>query len=109
MKKTWDELIEFNDTFFHGWRNDHPVFLSNALAGEVGEVCNLTKKQAGGGTSNTKGIDLEDLVQKELIDVFIYLVLNAERHGMNEEEFMMKVREKNEENKRRMLGRRSEL
>lgn len=106
-RDTWDELIEFNDTFFPDWREGHPVFLSNALAGEVGEVCNLTKKLAGGGTSDTKGINLVAEARKECADVFIYLALLVERLGLTESEFMLMVREKNEENRRRMLARRN--
>lgn len=47
------------------------IYWSNALAGEVGELCNLVKKQYRDGTF------LEVEMAEELADVFIYVVLMA--------------------------------
>jgi hypothetical protein len=47
MTAAWDEVIQFNERYFPGWRRTSEVFYSNALAGEVGEVCNMTKHRAG--------------------------------------------------------------
>ncbi len=75
----WDEIITFNDSYFPEWKKQHPVFLSNALAGETGEVCEATKHQAGGGTK-VKYIKNDDILD-ELFDVFVYLTLLAEVMG----------------------------
>ena len=50
---------------------------SNALAGEVGELCNLTKKNKLNGDKNTTGIC------NELADVVIYADLLAQKLGVN--------------------------
>ena len=49
------------------------LFFSNALAGEVGEFCNLIKKYYRDSFYERKEIELE------LADIFIYLVLNAKQ------------------------------
>ncbi len=88
----WQAVLQFNDVHFHGWRGEHPVFLSNALAGETGEVCEATKHQAGGGTNRRQVADREIVI--ELADVFIYSVLLAERLGYNAETFGQVVLDK---------------
>ena len=78
MNDWWSEVIKFNDAYFPGWRmNREPIFFSNALAGEVGEVCGLVKKFYGGGTNNPK-MPLPSEIVEEAVDVFIYLVLLSE-------------------------------
>ncbi len=47
------------------------LFFSNALAGEVGEFCNLIKKYYRDSYYDIKQMKFE------LADIFIYLVLNA--------------------------------
>jgi len=76
MTEVWDEITKFNDMHFAGWREGNPVYYSNALAGEVGEVCNIVKHRDGGGTKNVHPTDLELL--EELADVFIYLHMLVE-------------------------------
>ena len=54
------------------------LFFSNALAGEVGEYCNLIKKYERGDISNeTKFLKFRNNIRDELADIFIYLVLNS--------------------------------
>lgn len=54
---------------------DMKVFYGLALAGEVGELCNLTKKYV----RHYKGTTVsEDDVRGELADVFTYLILLAD-------------------------------
>lgn len=96
----WSEIIEFNDQYFPNWRKTHPVFYSNALAGETGEVCNLTKKLAGGGTKKNK-VNPSD-VSEECVDVYIYLVLLLESSGFSKEQFEQAFKAKMEINKARM-------
>ena len=83
----WDEIIKFNDQYFPGWRlNKEPIFFSNALAGEVGEVCGIIKRFYGGGTNNRTMPRPTEIIE-EAVDVFIYLVLFAEAMTCNEDMF----------------------
>lgn len=77
----WDEVLQFNERYFPGWRRTSEVFYSNALAGEVGEVCNMTKHRAGGGTNKSKPSARE--LMNEIADVFIYLELLVEIMGLD--------------------------
>lgn len=101
----WDSIVEFNDLYFPGWRETPPLFLSNALAGEVGEVCNDVKHLVGGGTNRRTPSKAELL--KELADVQIYLVLFAEVLGKDEDGFSDVVLKKIGENRERMTRGRS--
>lgn len=62
---------------------------SNALAGEVGELCNVIKKvrrhESGASTGyNTPDMDaLQDMIRDEIADVFLYLDLVAYYFGMS--------------------------
>lgn len=53
------------------------LFFSNALAGEVGEYCNLVKKIHRDKRFNS---DILTNIENELADIFIYLVLNAKQY-----------------------------
>jgi NTP pyrophosphatase (non-canonical NTP hydrolase) len=57
---------------------------SNALAGEAGEVCNLTKKMARDNTRNRKN-DMKEL-GKEIADVVCYASLLASAVGLDLED-----------------------
>jgi len=81
----WKKLLEFNDKYFPKWREVDLIYYSNALAGEVGEICNLVKKSIGGGT-NKRAVD-GDEIALEGVDVFIYLTLLLERLGISRERF----------------------
>lgn len=98
----WDEIIKFNDQYFPGWRmNREPIFFSNALAGEVGEVCGIIKRFYGGGTNN-RTMPRPTAIIEEAVDVFIYLVLFAECMTCDEEMFDKIFMEKMEVLKKRM-------
>lgn len=101
--RPWEEVVEFNDKYFPGWRKTELVFLSNALAGEVGEVCDAVKHYYGGGT-NSREVNAVDIA-KELADVFVYLVLSAENIGFDSDAFYAVFEEKMRENVRRMEAR----
>ena len=51
MGYIWYQILAFNDKYFPKWRETDPVYYSNALAGETGEVCNAIKHMIGGGTN----------------------------------------------------------
>lgn len=79
-------------------------FLSNALAGEVGEFANIVKKIARrelyGGEGKGLGEAREEL-EEELIDVFIYIMTVAALLGFDlEKAYLAKL----EKNKERFLG-----
>lgn len=57
---------------------DEKRFLALALAGEVGELCNIIKKQWRGDE-----IANED-IRKEIADCFVYLSLLAVNYGMDD-------------------------
>jgi NTP pyrophosphatase (non-canonical NTP hydrolase) len=60
---------------------NEPTYWGCALAGEVGEACNIIKKLVRDGmdSRNKEGEFYIDLLPAELADVFIYLELTA-RH-----------------------------
>jgi len=102
----WSKILEFNDKYFPEWRKRDPLYYSNAILGELGEVANALKKAIGGGTNITKPREeyVGD-VQEELADVYIYLVMYAERMGMNEELFNKMIAAKVGVIERRMTSR----
>jgi NTP pyrophosphatase (non-canonical NTP hydrolase) len=102
----WSKILKFNDKYFPEWRKRDPLYYSNAILGELGEVANALKKAIGGGTHRTKTKDeyIGD-VQEELADVYIYLVMYAERMGMNEETFNKMISAKVGVIERRMTSR----
>ena len=61
-----------------------PSDWATAMAGEVGEACNLIKKKRMG-----QNIELED-IGRELADVVIYVDLLASRLGLNLEDCVVK-------------------
>jgi len=86
----WSRVLAFTDEYFPGWRDTFkPIFASNALAGECGEVCNKVKKWYGGGTNpDTNDVHKLDIVE-ELVDVFIYRVLLCASLGYGPDDFQM--------------------
>lgn len=99
----WDEITKFNDEFFPGWRNVDEIYYSNALAGEVGEVCGATKHRANGGTKH-KEISDKDLLE-ELADCFIYIEMLVEKHNYDITDLSQAVSSKLEKNRQRMKER----
>lgn len=99
----WDEIIDFNNKFFPNWKETEEVYYSNALAGEVGEVCNNTKHRSNGGTKQIEVTDKELL--EELADCFIYMTLIIGKHGYDITSFSQAISDKVEKNKQRMNGR----
>lgn len=104
LTQVWDQIIRFNEKYYPNWRLSNEVELSNALAGEVGEVCNMVKHRIGGGTKNDPTISDYELL-KELADVFIYIQLMVETRGHDITTFAEVTMDKIEENHKRMMDR----
>ncbi len=82
ISKRFEEIINMIENF----GCNHPSYWGCALAGEVGEACNLIKKH------ERDGIDIKDELGEELGDVFIYTVLTAHYFGINlEKEIIKKI------------------
>lgn len=92
----WEAIIEFNDRHFPNWRDRHPVFYSNAIAGEVGEVCGITKRMAGGGTNRKAHTDENPYtkLREEIVDVFIYSILLLQSQHTDLDEFFIAASQK---------------
>ena len=115
----WKKVLEFNDKYFPDWRKSHIIFMSNALAGEsgelsldvilsllltakVGSLCNMIKHYIGGGTSSaTNTVTREDILL-ELVDLDIYKILAVEGLGFTEQDFVNAMDKKLQENIKRM-------
>ncbi len=81
LKRESDEL--FGDL----WRKGSRLYWATALAGEVGEVCNLVKKEA------RDNIDLSSQVGEELADVLITVSLMASSRGFDLEDLVVRKRQ----------------
>jgi len=78
FKEITEKIINFGKAYASYW--------GCALAGEVGEACNLIKKYERDG----KKINVR--LGEELADVFIYLELTARYFGINlEDEIIKKI------------------
>jgi NTP pyrophosphatase (non-canonical NTP hydrolase) len=100
MTEIWDAVLVFNEKYFPGWRGEEEIYLSNALAGEVGEVCNTVKHRVGGGANLSRPSDYELL--EELADVFMYMELLIEVRGHDITTFAGVIGEKLKKNRERM-------
>jgi len=89
----WDQITDFQDEFYPGWMENLPRLLySNALAGEVGELCGVITHLDGGGTNNDKYTD--DMLLEEAVDVYIQLILLLARSGFKQIDFERAYRAK---------------
>lgn len=85
LKQLYEYQAKFDKR--HGWfwnvKNDeellkHLQYLGIALAGEVGEFCNLIKKVSRSYSSLGKiSSEKIDELKEELVDIFIYLIKGA--------------------------------
>jgi len=99
------EIIEKNDLYFPKWRTVHKteaekhIYWTNALSGEVGELCNGSKKHhrflAKWAGKNLNREEYKEYASEELADIFIYLVLYTDILGID---FSKAVRDKAEVN-----------
>ena len=82
----WVQITDFQNEFYPGWRTEKPRLLfSNALAGEVGELCGVITHLDGGGTNNNKYTN--DMILEEAVDTYIQLVLLLARSGFEQIDF----------------------
>ncbi len=88
----WHEVNRMSDETYPGWREVSRLYWATALAGEVGEFCNLVKKLEEGG-DRARGVTNADLLE-ELADVYIYLQKTVESLGADEASFASTIRGK---------------
>lgn len=98
--KTWERILDFNNEYFPNWRSVDEVYHSNALAGEVGELCNMIKHRAGGGINKSIPEGVE--VAFECADIFIYLSMVLEKLGIDIMLFDQIINDKIDKNIERM-------
>lgn len=86
-KKAWQAIADFQQKFYPTWLSDDKprLLFSNALAGEVGEVCGVVTHLDGGGTNNRKYN--ERMVLHQCADTYIQLVLLLEKSGFTYADF----------------------
>lgn len=86
MSLSFEELRRANVTrsaeVFHALSTWSPAEWSNAMAGEAGEACNVTKKMLRGDYAVTS-VDPVPILAEELADVLIYADLLAARCGID--------------------------
>ena len=100
----WVQITDFQDEFYPGWMENLPRLLySNALAGEVGELCGVITHLDGGGTNNTKYND--DMILEESVDTYIQLVLLLARSGFDQIDFERAYKKKFSKLKDRLASR----
>lgn len=95
-------IKEFNDEYFPGWEKTPDIYLSNAIAGECGELCNAIKHYYKGGTNNKKHSNDKKDVFIELADIFIYMALLLMTNNKYDKFFKELIWDKIQENKNRM-------
>jgi len=88
------EVEEFQFHFFSNWREWPLVFFTNAIAGETGEMCELTKKLYGGGCCVQDDEKMKEQLKEELVDTYIYIILLAEKLNMTPYDLEDMVRNK---------------
>ncbi len=81
----WKWIMSFQDKFYPDWMDKPRLLFSNALAGEVGEVCGVVTHLDGGGTNNKKYTEAKML--EECVDTYIQLVLLIARSGFSPDDF----------------------
>jgi NTP pyrophosphatase (non-canonical NTP hydrolase) len=81
LEDVFFDILNFNDKYYNNWRETPEVFLSNALAGECGELCNMVKHRCGGGTK-LKDVSNTELFE-EMADIFIYMSMLLSVNGGN--------------------------
>ncbi len=94
LDEVWQEIETFNNQHFPDWRTWDWRLLSNALAGEVGEVCDATKHAYGGGTNSTSGKITRRDIAKEVFDTFVYSALLIGAMEYTKEDYIEICKEK---------------
>ncbi len=94
LDEVWKEIVVFNDEHFPDWRFWDWRLTSNAMAGEVGEVCDATKHAYGGGTNSDSGKITRKDIAKEVFDVLVYSILLIGAMGYSKEEYLQICKDK---------------
>jgi hypothetical protein len=86
-KEQWQTIAEFQQKFYPTWLSDDKprLLFSNALAGEVGEVCGVITHLDGGGTNNRKYT--ERMVLHQCVDSYVQLALLVMKSGFTYSDF----------------------
>ncbi len=104
VKKIQEFHLNFNKEFFPKWKgvsyDEKLLYLSIALAGEVGELSNVVKKRHRKKIHELKADDINEeeykkKITEELVDVFVYTVLFSNELGIDLEKEFYKKMEKN--------------
>ncbi len=102
----WKEIEDFNDEHFPDWRKEDLRLISNALAGEVGELCDATKHFYGGGTNpDLVGNESMDHILEETFDAIVYAILLVGAMGATSDDFIAAGRRKLSVLRTRMLDK----
>jgi NTP pyrophosphatase (non-canonical NTP hydrolase) len=98
LKKFRATNMERAEYGFKTYSNVPKLFFTTALAGEVGELCNMIKKaeraKYGGldAGTNHKAADItQELLSEEIGGIFIYLDLLASLYGIDLEDAIIKT------------------
>lgn len=98
LKKFRETNIKRAKEGFKTYDNVPLLFFTTALAGEVGELCNMIKKKErakyGGldAGTNHKAADItKDVLKEEIGGIFIYLDLLASLEGIDLEEAIIET------------------
>lgn len=97
-------IRDFNDKYFPDWKETPDIYLSNAIAGETGELCNAVKHYYGGG-SKGKIIKNKEEIFKECADILIYVSLFLMKNGVDNDGFKKIIYNKIQENKKKVEKR----
>ncbi len=103
VKKIQEFQKKFDDDHFSGWNNidynEKLLYLSTALAGEVGELANIIKKRHrkkihGLAIDNLKEEEYTQKIKEEIVDVFIYTIIFCNSLNIDLEQEYYKKSEK---------------
>ena len=103
LDSLYSEIIKFQPSIRKDWKEETPIYFSNALAGETGEICNLVKKLSGGGSKKMLKEQVLEKIKYEFGDVFAYLILLSENLGFTKEDFIKYSYEKHLIVKKRIM------
>jgi hypothetical protein len=107
MTKDFNWIESFQNDFYPDWKEKPRLLFSNALAGEVGEVCGVVTHLDGGGTNNRKYTEQEVLHQ--CVDSYVQLVLLVLRSGFTEKDFDREFQNVKKELEQRLIEKQSLL
>jgi NTP pyrophosphatase (non-canonical NTP hydrolase) len=95
LDSIWEEIVRFNDAHFPSWRNEDYRLISNALAGEVGEICDATKHLYGGGTNHALiQSETKEHIAEESFDALVYHILLLGAMGFDRDDFIRIAKKK---------------